>query len=48
VVLLEITPEPDDAERKAIAAALAAEAAEQPARSEWNAVFLPSHDEGEP
>jgi hypothetical protein len=48
VVLLQITPEPDDAERKAIVAALAAEEAEQPVPSEWNAALLPSRDESEP
>jgi hypothetical protein len=48
VVLLEITPEPDDAERKAILAALADEAEEQPAGSPWNAAVLPSRDVDEP
>jgi hypothetical protein len=45
-----ITPEPDEAERKAILAALAAEAAEQPGVSEWAAAPLPAPDdeEGEP
>jgi len=43
-----ITPEPGEAERKAILAALAAEAADQPADSEWVAALLPSHDEDEP
>ena len=47
---LEITPEPDEAERKAILAALAAEEAEQPAASEWAAALLPARndDESEP
>jgi hypothetical protein len=48
VVLLEITPKPSEAERKAIAAALAAEESQPPASSEWNAPLLPSRDEGEP
>ena len=42
-----ITPEPDEAERKAILAALAAEAAEQPGVSEWTAALLPGRDEEE-
>jgi hypothetical protein len=41
---VEITPEPDDAERKAILAALAAEAAEQPAVSAWADAVLPARD----
>jgi hypothetical protein len=41
---VKITPEPDDAERKAILAALAAEAAEQPAVSAWAAAALPTHE----
>jgi hypothetical protein len=32
---VQITPEPDEAERKAILAALAAENAERPAAPEW-------------
>jgi hypothetical protein len=44
VVPLQITPEPDDAERRAILAALAAENAEQPAVSEWAAAALPAPD----
>ena len=48
MVLLEITPEPDDAEREAILAALAAEQAEKRAVSEWNAASLPDRDDGEP
>jgi len=48
VVLLEITPEPDDSERQAILEALAAGEAEQPAVSAWNAAILPSRDDGEP
>jgi hypothetical protein len=48
VVLPEITPEPDEAERKAILAALAAAEAEQPAASEWSAVLLPVRDDPEP
>jgi hypothetical protein len=42
-----ITPEPDEAERKAILAALAAEEAEQPAVSEWVATLLPARDDEE-
>jgi hypothetical protein len=48
VVLLEITPEPDDAERRAILAALADEEDGQPAGSPWHAAFLPSRDVEEP
>jgi hypothetical protein len=44
-----ITPEPDEAERQAILAALAAEEAEQPVVSEWAAALLPAcDDESEP
>jgi hypothetical protein len=43
-----ITPEPDEAERKAILAAFAAEAAEQPAGSAWAGALLPARDEDEP
>jgi hypothetical protein len=39
-----ITPEPGEAERKAILAALAAEEAEQPAVSEWVAALPPARD----
>jgi hypothetical protein len=42
---LQITPEPDEAERKAILAALAAERADEPAVSEWAAALLPARDE---
>ena len=45
---LEITPEPDEAEREAILAALAAEQAEQPADSEWAAALLPVRNDEEP
>ncbi|HKU56855.1 MAG TPA: hypothetical protein VJP41_07525 [Gaiellaceae bacterium] len=48
MVLPEITPEPDEDERKAILAALAAEEAERPAVSEWTAALLPGRDESEP
>ena len=41
----QITPEPDEAERKAILAALAAEEAEQPGASEWAAALLPARDD---
>ena len=44
---LQITPKPEEAERKAILAALAAEKTEQPAVSEWAAVLLPARDEDE-
>jgi hypothetical protein len=45
-VNIEITPEPDDAERAAIAAALEAEEqeAEQAAPSRWANTVLPVHD----
>ena len=42
---VRITPEPNDAERKAILAALAAEEAEQPATSEWASARLPAPDD---
>jgi len=42
---VDITPEPGDAERKAILAALAAEEAEQPGASEWAAALLPARDD---
>jgi hypothetical protein len=42
-----ITPEPDEAERKAILAALAAEDAAQHAVSEWAAALLPARDDEE-
>jgi hypothetical protein len=45
---LEITPEPDEAERKAILAALAAGEGERPAASEWAAALLPARNEEEP
>jgi hypothetical protein len=45
VVPLQITPEPDDAERGAILAALAAEEAEQPDAFEWAAALLPARDD---
>jgi hypothetical protein len=47
VVSVEITPEPDDAEREAILKALAAEEAERPAVSEWVAAVLPARDDEE-
>jgi hypothetical protein len=44
-----ITPEPDEAERQAILAALAAEEAERAGASEWAAALLPAReDEPEP
>jgi hypothetical protein len=48
VVLPQITPEPDEAERNAILAALAAEQAEKRAVSEVHAASLPDRDDGEP
>jgi len=45
---IEITPEPGEQEREAILAALAAEAAERTAPSEWVAALLPERDEKEP
>jgi hypothetical protein len=44
---MRITPEPAEAERKAILAALAAERAEQVAVSEWAAALLPARDDAE-
>jgi len=44
---VQITPEPDETERQAILAALAAEAAEQFGASEWAAALLPARD-GDP
>lgn len=43
----QITPEPDEAERAAILAALAAEEAEQQPLSPWARALLPSRDEEE-
>jgi hypothetical protein len=40
-VTLEITPEPSEEERQAIAAALAAEAAEGDGEPEWPRLVLP-------
>ena len=45
---LEITPEPDEAERRAILAALAADESERPAAPEWAAALLPARNEEEP
>jgi hypothetical protein len=42
VTFLEIAPEPDEGERKAIAAALAAEEAERPGGSAWAEALLPT------
>ena len=47
VVSSRITPEPTEAERRAILEALAAEDAEQPAVSEWAAALLPSREDSE-
>jgi hypothetical protein len=44
---VEITPEPGDAERKAILAALSAEEDERPEASEWAASALPARDSEE-
>jgi hypothetical protein len=41
---VEITPEPDEAERKAILEALAAEEAERSGASAWAAALLPARD----
>jgi len=46
-VHVQITPEPDDEERRAIRAALAAEDAEPPVVSEWAAAALPARDPAE-
>jgi hypothetical protein len=48
VTPVEITPEPDEPERKAIVAALAEEDAGRPARSVWAEAILPGHDDLEP
>jgi hypothetical protein len=45
---VEITPEPDEAERKAILAALAQDDADRPSGSAWAAALLPGHDDDEP
>jgi hypothetical protein len=47
VVSVQITPEPDDVERRAILAALAAEEADCPGLSEWAAAGLPTRDSEE-
>ena len=44
---LQITPEPSEAERTAILAALAGEDAEQREVSEWAAAVLPTREETE-
>jgi hypothetical protein len=44
---VEIRPEPGEAERKAILAALAEEDADRPTGSAWAASLLPGHDDGE-
>jgi hypothetical protein len=49
VVLPQITPEPGEAERKAILAVLAADEAERPAISKWGgATLLPDREDEEP
>ena len=47
---VQIVPEPDETERQAILAALAAEQTEQPSVSPWAAAALParSSDDAEP
>ena len=40
----DITPEPDEDEREAILAALAADAATQPPASNWGRALLPGRD----
>ena len=46
---VEITPEPDEGEHKAILAALAAEeAGQQPVTSAWAAKLLPARGDEEP
>jgi hypothetical protein len=44
-VELEISPQPDEAERAAIEAALEADAAEQPESSAWADALLPGRDQ---
>ena len=44
---LEITPEPNEAERKAILAVLATERADGPAVSKWVAALLPAREDEE-
>jgi hypothetical protein len=46
VVSVQITPEPNEAEREAILAALAEEAV-QPGASEWATALLPARDDDE-
>ena len=45
---LEITPEPGEAERRAVAAALALDEAEQEPDSLWAAASLPQREEPDP
>jgi hypothetical protein len=45
---VEITPEPDEAEREAILAALADEDVGRAAGSAWAAAILPGYDDAEP
>ena len=44
VDLADITPEPDDDERKAILAALAGDAPSGPVASDWAEALLPERD----
>jgi hypothetical protein len=45
---VQITPEPDDTERRAILEALGAELGDEPAISMWAAAALPSRAEDDP
>jgi hypothetical protein len=47
VEITHITPEPDESERKAILAVLAAEDVEEHPVSEWAAALLPAREETE-
>jgi hypothetical protein len=47
VEITQITPEPDEAERKAILAALRAEEVAEHPVSEWAAALLPAREETE-
>jgi hypothetical protein len=48
VTPVEITPEPDEPERKAILVVLADEDVGRPAGSAWAEAILPGHDDLEP
>jgi hypothetical protein len=47
VEITHISPEPDEAERKAILAALASEDVDEHSISEWAAALLPAREETE-